>query len=84
MADRLRGFYGTLKAVTFGWVLFLQPLPQLAPAFWGEWLGALDAVTMTLVAASVIVCVLRGLPVVLEWAAGPNGLRKFQAAQEAG
>ncbi|HEY5607937.1 MAG TPA: CDP-alcohol phosphatidyltransferase family protein [Alphaproteobacteria bacterium] len=80
----MRGFYGTLKAVTFGWVLFLQPLPKLAPAFWGEWSGALDAVTMTLVVASVMVCVLRGLPVVLEWAAGPNGIRKLQAAQEAG
>jgi len=80
----MRGFYGTLKAVTFGWVLLIQPLPQIAPAFWDEWFGALDAVTMTLVAASVIVCVLRGLPVVLEWAAGPNGLRKLQAAQEAG
>jgi CDP-diacylglycerol---glycerol-3-phosphate 3-phosphatidyltransferase len=79
----MRGFYGTLKAVTFGWVLFLQPLPTLAPAFWGEWSGALDAVTMTLVVASVMVCVLRGLPVVLEWVAGPNGIRKLQA-QEVG
>ncbi len=80
----MRGFYGTLKAATFGWVLFLQPLPSLAPAFWAEWSGIFDAATMTLVVASVMVCVLRGLPVVLEWAAGPNGLRKLHVAQEAG
>ncbi len=80
----MRGFYGTLKAATFGWVLLLQPLPALAPDLWADWSGALDAATMTLVAASVLVCVLRGLPVVLEWAIGPNGLRKLQAAQEAG
>ena len=30
----MRALYGTAKAVTFGWVLLLQPVPQLEPSLW--------------------------------------------------
>ncbi len=68
VAGRLmRGFYGTLKAVTFGWVLLIQPLPELRPELWAEWSSLLAAIAAVLVYASVAVCLLRGVPVVIEF-----------------
>jgi CDP-diacylglycerol--glycerol-3-phosphate 3-phosphatidyltransferase len=63
----MRALYGTVKAVTFGWVLLLQPLPQLDPPLWTAWSGVFGLITMALVAASVALCILRGLPVVVEF-----------------
>ncbi len=63
----MRALYGTVKAFTFGWVLLLQPLPALNPSFWAAWSGVCGLVTMILVAASVALCILRGLPVVIEF-----------------
>jgi CDP-diacylglycerol--glycerol-3-phosphate 3-phosphatidyltransferase len=63
----MRGLYGTVKAVTFGWVLLLQPLPALVPAFWSAWSWVCDLATMVLVAVSVALCILRGAPVVVEF-----------------
>jgi CDP-diacylglycerol--glycerol-3-phosphate 3-phosphatidyltransferase len=63
----MRGFYGGLKAATFGWIFLMQPWPQLAPELWAAWSDRLEAVTAVLVAASVLVCLLRGAPVVLEF-----------------
>jgi len=62
----MRGFYGVLKATTFGWVLLMQPIPALAPAFLAEWGAALSGMTAALVGSSVFVCIIRGVPVVLE------------------
>lgn len=64
----MRGLYGALKAVTFGWIFLLQPWPRLDPALWALWSGALERVTAGLVMATVVVCLLRGLPVVVEFA----------------
>ncbi len=63
----MRGFYGALKAVTFGWVFMIQPWPELLPAFWASWAPLLEAVAMGLVYASVALCLLRGIPVVVEF-----------------
>lgn len=78
----MRGLYGAVKAATFAWVLLLQPLPALDPAFWAIWSGRLDLVTVALVWASVLLCLLRGLPVVIEFAIeqrvfakGPRAIR---------
>jgi CDP-diacylglycerol--glycerol-3-phosphate 3-phosphatidyltransferase len=65
----MRAFYGALKAVTFAWVLLIQPWPALHPASWAEWSGPVQAATMALVLASVLVCLLRGVPVVWEFVA---------------
>jgi CDP-diacylglycerol--glycerol-3-phosphate 3-phosphatidyltransferase len=63
----MRALYGTVKALTFGWVLLLQPLPLLDPPLWAAWSDIFGLVTLTLVAASVALCILRGLPVVIEF-----------------
>jgi CDP-diacylglycerol--glycerol-3-phosphate 3-phosphatidyltransferase len=63
----MRGFYGALKAATFGWIFLMQPLPQVAPELWAAWSGLLEAVTAVLVDASVFVCLVRGAPVVIEF-----------------
>jgi CDP-diacylglycerol---glycerol-3-phosphate 3-phosphatidyltransferase len=63
----MRGFYGVLKAVTFGWILLVQPWPQLDPESWTAWSGYAGFVSTLLIHASVIVCLARGIPVVLEF-----------------
>lgn len=80
----MRAFYGALKAVTFAWVLLIQPWPALHPASWSEWAEPVRATTMALVLASVLVCLLRGVPVVWEFVADrrvfvPDGARESRS-----
>lgn len=63
----MRALYGTVKALAFGWVLLIQPVPQLDPALWAAWAETFAVVTTVLVGASVALCLLRGLPVVVEF-----------------
>lgn len=65
----MRAFYGALKAITFAWVLLIQPWPHLDAASWAAWSAPVQATTMALVLASVAVCLLRGIPVVWEFVA---------------
>jgi len=62
----MRGFYGTVKAVAFGWLLMIQPLPELYPALWSSWSGLALTVGEVLVLAAVVLCLVRGVPVVVE------------------
>ncbi|NJO55026.1 MAG: CDP-alcohol phosphatidyltransferase family protein [Rhodospirillales bacterium] len=62
-----RGLYGTIKAITFAWVLLLQPVEVLAPSWWAAWQPLCAAVTHSLIAISVALCLARGLPVVIEF-----------------
>lgn len=70
----MRLFYGALKAVTFGFIFLIQPWPALFPSFYTEFQIMLTAVKWVLVYATVTVCVIRGLPVILEFTARENGL----------
>lgn len=63
----MRGTYGVAKALTFAWALSLQPLPALLPAYWAAHAATLNGITMALVALSVALCLVRGLPVVAEF-----------------
>lgn len=72
----MRGFYGTVKAVAFAWILAFQPVPALWPTFWSEWAPAVQNVTAVLVYISVAVCLLRGMPVLVEFYFSQLGLRK--------
>ena len=63
----MRGLYGAVKAATFGWIFLIQPGPQLDPALWAAMSGRLQTVSACLVGASVALCLLRGLPVVIEF-----------------
>lgn len=65
----MRGFYAAVKAVTFAWVLLWQPFPALAPDFWAAWADPIRAVSLVLVVLSATLCVVRGLPVIIEFLA---------------
>ncbi|MDH5409983.1 MAG: CDP-alcohol phosphatidyltransferase family protein [Alphaproteobacteria bacterium] len=68
----MRGFYNTAKIVTFGWVLMIQPMPVVYPDHWADISAVSGIVTMSLVWLSVILCLVRGAPVVLEFLAIPK------------
>jgi CDP-diacylglycerol--glycerol-3-phosphate 3-phosphatidyltransferase len=69
----MRGSYNTVKIVTFGWVLMIQPMPAVYPGYWSAMAGWAGAVTAVLVWLSAILCIVRGLPVVVEFLARPGG-----------
>jgi CDP-diacylglycerol--glycerol-3-phosphate 3-phosphatidyltransferase len=77
----MRGFYGVVKAATFGWVFFIQPWPSLYPAFWTEWSETLSYITHTLVYMSVTICILRAVPVIVEFATSEDVIRKSKSLQ---
>ncbi|MGE0095834.1 MAG: CDP-alcohol phosphatidyltransferase family protein [Alphaproteobacteria bacterium] len=67
-----RGLYGALKLVTFGWLFLIQPWPMLYPEFWSIWNTAIVTGGNVLVFATVIMCIARAVPVIIEylWAEG--------------
>lgn len=69
----MRGTYNTAKIATFGWVLMIQPMPALYPDRWAAMEPWAHVVTMILVWLSVILCLVRGAPVVIEFLARPRG-----------
>lgn len=62
----MRGFYGVIKAVTFGWIFMIQPWPALFPDLWASWGGTAGLIADLLVYVCVTLCIVRGLPVILE------------------
>lgn len=68
VAGRLmRGLYGAVKAAAFAWILLFQPVPELWPGWWEAWQDAVEAVTTVLVYVAVAMCLVRGVPVVVEF-----------------
>jgi CDP-diacylglycerol--glycerol-3-phosphate 3-phosphatidyltransferase len=63
----MRGFYATLKATTFCWLLLFRALPELWPELFRPWVPVFDTIGAILVYLSVFTCVIRGLPVVWEF-----------------
>lgn len=76
----MRGLYGTIKAATFAWVLFLQPMPSLVPDLWARWASVCGMITGGLIIASVALCLLRGVPVVAEFVSDQRIFRPGEAA----
>src|SRR5699024_6868753 len=70
----MRGFYAVIKAVTFAWILFWQPFAALAPEFWAGWSDGLLGIGLLLAWLSAALCIIRGLPVIMEFCANnrPN------------
>jgi CDP-diacylglycerol--glycerol-3-phosphate 3-phosphatidyltransferase len=64
----MRGLYGGLKAVTFAWVLSEAPLAHFHPDLWDGEAGTIALISGVLVYSTVALCLLRGLPVLLEFA----------------
>ena len=67
-----RGFYNTVKIAAFGWVLMIQPMPVIYPDHWAAISDVSGTITMVLVWLSVIFCLLRGAPVVIEFLRAPG------------
>ena len=77
----MRGFYGGLKAAAFAWLLSQAPLAYFEPALWAAFAGASGLITDILVYGSVALCLLRGVPVLVEFALRH---RAFQARDATG
>ncbi len=65
----MRGFYAAMKGIAFCWLLLIHPLPELIPSFWAQWGEWLRLAGDTLIWIIVVLCVARGLPVILEFMA---------------
>ncbi len=63
----MRGLYNTAKMTTFGLVLLVQPLPALIPEVWADWSAVAGMAVFGLVCMTVTLCLLRGVPVLLEF-----------------
>ncbi len=64
----MRIFYAVLKAHAFCWLLLIQPMPALFPQFWAAWGPVMTGIAGGLVYLSVAICLIRGLPVIVEFA----------------
>lgn len=71
----MRGFYGVVKAVTFGWIFLIQPWPALFPDLWTRWGATAELIADLLVYVCVTLCIVRGLPVILECLADAKLIR---------
>ena len=63
----MRIFYAVIKAVAFCGLAAVRPLPEVWPWFWAIFGAAWTAMTYASVYVSVALCVLRGLPVIIEF-----------------
>lgn len=63
----MRFLYGAVKAAAFGWILLLRGGRELWPVWWADWSLRLDTVTQILVISAVTLCLVRGLPVILDF-----------------
>jgi CDP-diacylglycerol--glycerol-3-phosphate 3-phosphatidyltransferase len=64
----MRALYAVVKATAFCWLLLLLPLPAIAPGIWTDFGAYGVAIGHALVAMAVILCLARGLPVIVEFA----------------
>ena len=77
----MRGVYGGLKAVAFAWLLAQGPLAYFEPALWVRWHEAFALATAILIYATVALCLLRGVPVLVEFALRHRVFQIRQAPQ---
>ncbi len=66
----IRIAYAVVKAVAFTLLLLILPLPALYPEAWLEFGTLLSGVTAVFVYLSVLLCLVRGVPVVVEFLHG--------------
>lgn len=74
----MRGFYAVLKAAVFTWIVFLVSVPAVFPEFWQHWSWLLNLCTDALVYTTVAICLVRGIPVLLEFALAETAGAKEQ------
>ena len=79
----MRGFYGAVKLVAFGWLFLIQPWPALYPEFWSSYAAVAMTAADILIFAAVVLCLVRGVPVVVEYLAAEGILAKPKSMREA-
>lgn len=68
----MRIAYAVVKAIAFTLLLFILPIPALYPQEWIEFGPFLGGLTAGFVYLSVLMCILRGAPVIAEFVYGLN------------
>ena len=63
----MRGFYAAVKGTAFAGLTLLRPLPAVLPTLWGYVDWFVVGVTYLAVYLSVVLCIVRGWPVVAEF-----------------
>ena len=63
----MRIFYAVIKAHAFCWLALIHPLPVLAAAFWANWGWLMVLIGNLFVWTSVVLCLVRGIPVLVEF-----------------
>ncbi len=63
----MRGFYAAVKAIAFAGLALLQPFPAVLPTLWSSVDWFVVGVTYVAVYLSVVLCVVRGWPVIAEF-----------------
>jgi len=76
----MRGLYGTVKAFAFSWILLIQPVQTIWPGFWVVWSDVINLITSSLVFIAVVLCLVRGIPVLVEFYLAEKHPRKVGAA----
>ena len=81
----MRAFYAVVKATTFTWVIFWSGVASLSPPLWASWSDLIGVISQTLIVSSAALCILRGVPVVIEFVAARNEHNEDQEdSREAG
>ena len=62
----MRALYGAVKGMAFSALLLINALPGLVPEFYANWQGTMEGITSALVYLAVLLCLVRGVPVVVE------------------
>ncbi len=79
----MRFLYGGVKAAAFGWILLLRGGRELWPELWNDWSVRLNTVTQILVISAVTLCLVRGLPVILDFLIDESVALKSRKGQTA-
>ncbi|NIR60913.1 MAG: CDP-alcohol phosphatidyltransferase family protein [Gammaproteobacteria bacterium] len=69
----MRITYAVAKMLAFGWIFLIQPWPSVFPTLWASGAETFTLVKEVLVYLAVILCIARGLPVVVEFVIREHG-----------
>lgn len=78
----MRALYGTVKMLTFAWVLFMQPLPRLAPVRWAPWAGVASLIAQVPIYSSGALCIVLGVPFVVEFMYRERPVLRLRAGRD--
>jgi CDP-diacylglycerol--glycerol-3-phosphate 3-phosphatidyltransferase len=78
----MRFSYAALKGATFCWLLIVQTARGALPEFWAEWGHVFSKTAIVLVYLSVVICIVRGLPVVIEFVYSERDVILGRSAKE--